>query len=76
MFLKKSRFHSRRQLFRKSCYSWERTIDGIDINDIGNVEDSHRFAFINEECENLIVVDDGEELAKNINQKKRSDILH
>ena len=31
--------------------------------------------FIDEECENLIVVSDGGELTRNVNQKKKSDVL-
>ena len=31
--------------------------------------------FIDEECENLIVVNDVGEVTRNINQKKRSDVL-
>ena len=31
--------------------------------------------FIDEECENLIVVSDGGELTRNGNQKKKSDVL-
>ena len=53
--------------FRKSCYSWERTVDGIDINDTANLEDSPRFVFIDEECKNLIVVNDGGEVTRNFN---------
>ena len=45
---------------------------GTDTDDIGNLEDSPRFVFIDEECENLIVVNDG---GKNINQKKKSNVL-
>ena len=48
---------------------------GIDTDDIGNLEDSPRFVFIDEECENLIVVNDAGELTRNINQKKKSDVL-
>ena len=44
----------------------------IDIDNIGNLEDSPRLVLIDEECGNLIVVDDGEELTRNINQKKKS----
>ena len=36
------------------------------MDDIGNLEDSPRLAFIDEECGNLIV---------HINQKKKSDVL-
>ena len=42
-------------------------LDYIDIDNIGNVEDSPGLVFINEECGNLIVV--------HINQKKKSDVL-
>ena len=42
-------------------------LDYIDIDDIGNVEDSPRLVFIDEECENLIIV--------HINLKKKSDVL-
>ena len=48
----------------------EEELDCIDIGDIGNLEDSPRLVFINEECENLIVVNDGGELIENICQKK------
>ena len=46
----------------------EEKLDGMDKDDIGNLEDSPRFAFIAEECENLIVVNNGGELIGNINQ--------
>ena len=36
--------------------------------------DSPRLAFMDEECENLIVVNDGGELTENISQKK-ADVL-
>ena len=42
---------------------------------MGNLEDSSRLVFINEECENLIAVNDGGELTRNINQKKKSEVL-
>ena len=48
----------------------EEKLDGID-KDIGNLEDSPRFAFIAEECENLIVVNNVGELIGNINQAGR-----
>ena len=50
-------------------------LDCIDVNDIGNLEDLPRLVFIDEECGNLIVVNDGAELTKNINQRKKSDVL-
>ena len=53
----------------------EEELDGIDIDGIGNLEDSLRLVFIDEECGNLIVVNDGEKITRNINQKKNSDVL-
>ena len=44
---------------------FEEELDCIDIDYIGNVEDSPRLVFIDEECGNLIV------LTRNINQTKR-----
>ena len=44
-------------------------LDGIGI-DIVNLEDSPRFVFIDEECENLIVVKDGGELTSNNNKEE------
>ena len=49
------------------------TMDIID--NIENLEDSPRLVFIDEECENLIVVNDGGEITKNINQKKKSEVF-
>ena len=37
----------------------EEELDCVDIDDIGNLEYSTRLVFINEECGNLIVVNDG-----------------
>ena len=45
----------------------EEELDGIDIDDIGNSEDSTRLKFINEECRDLNVVNDSGELIRNIN---------
>ena len=52
-------------------------LDYIDIDDIGNIEDSPRLVFIDEECGNLIQVHDGGELIllEIINQKKKSEVL-
>ena len=52
----------------------EEELDYIDIDYIGNLDDSPRLVFINEECGNLIVGNDGGKLTENINQKK-SDVL-
>ena len=60
------------QLFKNVIV--EEELDCIDIDDIGNLEDSPRLVFINEECGNLIVVNDDGELTRNISQKN-SDIL-
>ena len=49
--------------------------DYIDIDDIGKLEDSPRLVFIDEERKNLIVVNDGGELTRYINQKKKADVL-
>ena len=53
----------------------EQELDCIDTDDIGNLEDSSRLVFIGEKCENLIVVNDGGELTRSINEKKKSDVL-
>ena len=50
-------------------------LDGIDIDDIGNLEDLLRIAFIHEECGNLKVFVDGRELTRNINEKKKPGVL-
>ena len=42
---------------------------------IENLEDSPRLMFIDKECGNLIVVNNGGELTRNINQKKKSGVL-
>ena len=52
----------------------EEELDCIDINDIGNLETLPRLAFINEECGDLIVVNDGGKRTDNISQKK-SDVI-
>ena len=50
-------------------------LDGIDINDTGNLEDLLRIVFIHEECGNLkVLVDDGE-LTRDINKKKKLGVL-
>ena len=50
-------------------------LDGIDIDDIGNLEDLLRIVFIHEECGNLKVFVDGGELTGNINKKKKPAVL-
>ena len=68
----KSRFHSRRQPFRKIIIA-EEELDGIGIDDIANLEDSPRFVFIDEKCENLIVARMAENLLE-IETKKNSGV--
>ena len=53
----------------------EEKVDGIDIDDIVNLEDLLRLMLINEECGNPKVVVGGGELTRNINQKKKTDVL-
>ena len=53
----------------------EEELDGIDIVNIGNIEDSLRLMLINEEYENLIVVSDGGEPTRNIDEKKKAGVL-
>ena len=50
-------------------------LDGIDIDDIRNLEDLLRIVFIHEECENLKVFVDSGELTGNINKKKKPGLL-
>ena len=69
----KTRFHWRRQTFRKRCYRWGRT-KPFDINDIENLQNLPRFVFIDKECGNLKLVNDDKELTRNINQKKKLDV--
>ena len=52
----------------------EEGLDCIDISDIGNLDWS-RLVFIDEECENLIVVNNSGELTRSINQKNKSDVV-
>ena len=49
----------------------EERLDVIDIDDIGNLEDSPRLVLIYEKCKNLIVVNDGGELTRNTDQRKK-----
>ena len=43
-------------------------LDGIDIDDIGNLQDLLRIVFINEECGNLKVFVGVGEFTRNINK--------
>ena len=50
----------------------EEELDSIDIDGIGNLEDSPSLVLINEECGNLIVANDGRELTENISRKRQT----
>ena len=64
-FLRKQWSHWSKQPTEKIVIT-EEELDDIDINDIGILEDSPRLLFIDEECGNLKVVNDGGELPINI----------
>ena len=59
---------------QKNVVIVEEELDGTDIDEAVNLEDSPRFAFIDEECENLIVVK-GENVLE-IKTKRRSQAFH
>ena len=48
----------------------EEELNGLNTDDIENLKDSLRFVFIDEEFENLIVVNDGGKVTRNINQTR------
>ena len=53
----------------------EEELQCTDIDDTGNLEDLPRLLFIDEECGNLIVVNDSGKLIRNIIYKKKSEVL-
>ena len=53
--------------------TFTKIVIGIDINDIGNLEDLLKVVFIDEKCGNLNL--NAGELTRNINQKKKLDVL-
>ena len=59
----------------ENVFILEKELDGIAIDDIRNLEDASALVFIDEECRNLIVVNDGGELSRNIDQRKKLDVL-
>ena len=75
MFYKKNRRFIEEGNSSEKVVIVEEELDSIDIDDVRKLEDSLRLVFIEEGCENLIVIDDGGELAGNINQKKKSHVL-
>ena len=66
-FVKKNHFSKNKVIFEKKLHC-------TDIDYIGNLEDSTRLLFMDEECGNLIVVNDAGERIRSISQKK-SDVL-
>ena len=59
----------KKQPFRKNVIV-EEELDCTDIDEIGNLEDSLRVVFIDEEYGNRIVVNSGGELTRNISQRR------
>ena len=47
----------------------------IDMNDIVNLDDLSKLVFMDEECWNLKVINNGGNLTRNMNQKTKSDNL-
>ena len=52
----------------------EEELNRVDVDGIENLENLPRFLLIDEECGNLKIVNDDEELTRNINQKKKMDV--
>ena len=75
LFSKQIKVTLKKATFPKKVVLAEQELDGTDIDDIGNLENSPRLVFIDEECGNLIVVNYDRELSRNINQNNNSDIL-
>ena len=73
--LKKTRAFIEEDNHSEKAVIVEEGLNGIDIDDIGNLEVLPRLVFIDEECENLIIVNDRGELTRNINQNKKLDVL-
>ena len=72
LIFKKITVSFKKATLQKHFVMVEEELDGVDTDDIRNLKDSPRFVFIDGECENLIVVNDGGELTQNISQKKKS----
>ena len=53
----------------------EEKLDCLNIDGTGSLVDLPRLMFIDEECDNLQVVVDGGELARNNNGKKKPEVL-
>ena len=70
---KKSTFHWKRQTYWKNVIV-EEELDGTNIDDIGNFDDSPRLVFMDEKCGNFKVANDGGKLTRKIYWKKKSDV--
>ena len=75
LFLKKNHSFIEKGNPSEKVLTFGEKLDCIGKDDIGNLKDSARIVFINKECGNLIVVNNGGELTTSINQKKKSDVL-
>ena len=75
LFSKKVTVSFQKATLQKHFVMVEEELNGVDTDDIGNLEDSPRFVFIDDECENFIIVNDGGEFTRNISQKKKSGVL-
>ena len=67
LFSKKITVSFKKATLQKNFAIVDKELDVIDTDDIANLEDSPRFVFIDEECENCIEVNDGGEVTRNIN---------
>ena len=75
LFSKKIRLLLKRTTLQKFFLIAKEELVGIDIEDIGNLEDLLKIVFIHEECGNLkVFLDDGEP-TRNINKKKKPVVL-
>ena len=59
LFSKKITVSFKKVTLQKNFVIFDKELDSIDTDDIGNLEDSPRFVFIDEKCENLIVTNGG-----------------
>ena len=53
----------------------QKAVIGIDTDDIENLEDVLKVVLIDGKCGNLKILIDGGKLTRNINQKKKLDVL-
>ena len=60
---------------KKDIPSGKEELNGIDIDDIRNLETLPTIVFIDQEWGNLKVDNEGGKVTRNINQKKKSEVL-